>query len=47
MEDKEIKEIKVNEKLAIKIKTNVGFFGRLVNIIINPLRYIITGKIQY
>lgn len=32
---------------VLTIKTKVKFFGRLYNLLINPFRYLLTGKVIY
>jgi len=41
------KEVYVRKTHAIEIITEVSFLTRLSNILINPLRYLITGKLKY
>lgn len=41
------KSISVTKTDALAIIANLGFWDRLKNLILNPLRYLITGKIKY
>ena len=34
-------------KDALTIKTNASFLRRLTNLLINPFRYLLTGKVIY